>query len=122
VPSIALLGLTGLSGPALLPLVFVSGLAVLGAQFGNNAAAGMSYPTEFRAKAVGWALAVGRLGSILGQVLGGALIQLHEPARELFLGASLPMLVGAAAAAGLMRQAGRGPARIARSPRVTAGG
>lgn len=113
VPPIALLGLTGMGGPALLPLVFVSGLAVLGAQFGNNAAAGMSYPTEFRAKAVGVALAVGRLGSILGQVLGGALIQLHVPARELFLGASLPMLLGAVAAAGWMRQAGRGPARIA---------
>jgi AAHS family 4-hydroxybenzoate transporter-like MFS transporter len=121
VPSIALLGLTGMSGPALLPLVFVSGLAVLGAQFGNNAAAGMSYPTQFRAKAVGWALAVGRFGSILGQVLGGALIHLHVPARQLFLGASLPMLLGAAAAAGLMRQAGRGPTRIARPPRVPAG-
>ncbi len=122
VPSIALLGLTGLAGPALLPLVFVSGLTVLGAQFGNNAAAGMSYPTAFRAKAVGVALAVGRLGSILGQVLGGALIQLHVPARELFMGASLPMLLGAAAAAALMRQAERGPARVARSPRVTTGG
>jgi MFS transporter, AAHS family, 4-hydroxybenzoate transporter len=102
VPSIAFLGLTGLSGPALFPLVFVSGLAVLGAQFGNNAAAGMSYPTQFRAKAVGWALAVGRFGSILGQVLGGALIHLHVPPRGLFLGASLPMLLGAAAAAGLL--------------------
>jgi MFS transporter, AAHS family, 4-hydroxybenzoate transporter len=103
VPSIALLGLTGMSGPTLLPLVFVAGLAVLGAQFGNNAAAGMLYPTEFRAKAVGWALGVGRLGSILGQVLGGVLIELHVPLRGLFLGASLPMLFGAAAAARLIR-------------------
>jgi len=98
VPSIALLGLTSMSGPALFPLVFASGLAVLGAQFGNNAIAGMSYPTEFRAKAVGWALAVGRFGSILGQVLGGALIHLHIPPRALFLGATVPMLLGAAAA------------------------
>jgi MFS transporter, AAHS family, 4-hydroxybenzoate transporter len=111
VASIGLLGLTGMGGPALLPLVFVSGLAVLGAQFGNNAAAGMSYPTEFRAKAVGWALAVGRFGSILGQVLGGVLIHLHVPVRGLFLGASVPMLLGAAAAAGL---AGRW-ARVARA-------
>jgi AAHS family 4-hydroxybenzoate transporter-like MFS transporter len=122
VPAIALIGLTGMVGPALLPLVFVSGLTVLGAQFGNNAAAGMSYPTQFRAKAVGVALAVGRLGSILGQVLGGALIQLHVPARELFLGASLPMLLGAVAAAGWLRQGVRGPTRIARPPRVTTEG
>lgn len=118
VASIGLLGLTGMAGPALLPLVFVSGLAVLGAQFGNNAAAGMSYPTAFRAKAVGWALAVGRFGSILGQVLGGALIHLHVPLRGLLLGASVPMLLGAAAAAGLMRQwgsvrgTGTAPARV----------
>jgi AAHS family 4-hydroxybenzoate transporter-like MFS transporter len=101
VASIGLLGLTGMDSPVLLPLVFVAGMAVLGAQFGNNAAAGMAYPTEFRAKAVGWALAVGRLGSILGQVLGGALIHLHLPLRGLLLGASVPMLLGAAAAAGL---------------------
>jgi MFS transporter, AAHS family, 4-hydroxybenzoate transporter len=103
VPVIALLGLTGMSGPALLPLVSVAGLAVLGAQFGNNASAGMLYPTEFRAMAVGWALAVGRLGSILGQVIGGTLIGMHVPLRGLFLGASLPMLLGAAAALQLMR-------------------
>ena len=113
VPSIALLGLTGMSSPALFPLVFAAGMSVLGAQFGNNAAAGMSYPTEFRAKAVGWALAVGRFGSILGQVLGGALIHLHIAPRGLFLGASVPMLLGAAAAAGLSRWLGV-PARDAR--------
>jgi AAHS family 4-hydroxybenzoate transporter-like MFS transporter len=95
-----------MNGPALLPLVFVAGLAVLGAQFGNNAAAGMLYPTEFRAKAVGWALGVGRLGSILGQVLGGVLIEFHVPLRGLLLGASLPMLIGAAAAARLTRKRG----------------
>jgi AAHS family 4-hydroxybenzoate transporter-like MFS transporter len=103
VPAIALVGLTGMSGPALFPLIFLSGFAVLGAQFGNNAAAGMTYPTEFRAKAVGWALAVGRFGSLLGQILGGALIHLHVPPRGLFLGAAAPMLFGAAAAAGLIR-------------------
>ena len=45
---------------------------------------------------------VGRFGFILGQVLGGALIQLHVPPRGLFLGAAAPMLLGAAAAAGLI--------------------
>jgi AAHS family 4-hydroxybenzoate transporter-like MFS transporter len=102
VPSIALVGLTGMGSPALLPLMFFSGMTVLGAQFGNNAAAGMSYPTQFRAKAVGWALAVGRFGSILGQMLGGVLIHLHVTPRSLFLGAAAPMLLGAAAAAGLI--------------------
>ena len=122
VASIGMLGVTGMGGPGLLPLMFVSGLAVLGAQFGNNAAAGMAYPTEFRAKAVGWALAVGRFGSILGQVLGGALIHLHVPLRGLLLGASVPMLLGAVAAAGLRgqwcvaRAVGAGPACAVAEP------
>lgn len=100
--SIGLLGFTGLDTGVLFPLVFLAGLAVLGAQFGNNAAAGMSYPTQFRANAVGWALAVGRFGSILGQLLGGALIGLNVPAGRLLMGASVPMLLGAVAAAGLI--------------------
>jgi AAHS family 4-hydroxybenzoate transporter-like MFS transporter len=72
---------------------------VLGAQFGNNASAGLLYPTAFRSKGVGWALGVGRFGAIAGQLAGGALLAMHLPVRSLFLMASLPMVVGTVAAA-----------------------
>jgi hypothetical protein len=47
---------------------------------------------------VGWALAVGRFGGIVGPVVGGQLIKMHLPMRQLFLAASAPMVVGAVAA------------------------
>lgn len=101
-PMIAAIGFTGMAYSTLLPLAAVSGLGVLGAQFGNNAAAGLLYPTPFRSKGVGWALGFGRFGSILGQSLGGVLIALHLPVRTLFLAAAAPMIVGASAAAVLV--------------------
>jgi AAHS family 4-hydroxybenzoate transporter-like MFS transporter len=97
VPAIASIGLTAMAYATLLPLAATTGLAVLGAQFGNNAAAGLLYPTAFRSKGAGWALGIGRAGSIVGQLLGGALIAVHLPVRTLFLAASVPMLIGTAA-------------------------
>jgi MFS transporter, AAHS family, 4-hydroxybenzoate transporter len=97
-PAVAAIGASGMSYGALAPLATIAGLCVLGAQFGNNAAAGLLYPTQFRSKGVGWALAIGRFGAIVGPLLGGQLIRMHLPMRQLFLAASAPMWVGAVAA------------------------
>src|ERR1700722_6431631 len=102
-PAIAAIGSSGMSFGALAPLATLAGLCVLGAQFGNNAAAGLLYPTQFRSKGVGWALGIGRFGSVVGPLLGGELIQMHLPMRQLFLAAAAPMLVGAIAAVILVR-------------------
>jgi hypothetical protein len=61
------------------PGVFASGFAnnfgadfcVAGAQKSVNALAVMFYPTSVRSTGVGWALGIGRLGAILGRMLGG---------------------------------------------------
>jgi AAHS family 4-hydroxybenzoate transporter-like MFS transporter len=71
---------------------------VLGAQFGNNACAGMIYPTEARSQGAGWALSIGRIGSIIGPIVGGMLVAMKMPYHEMFLWASLPMTVGLVAA------------------------
>jgi MFS transporter, AAHS family, 4-hydroxybenzoate transporter len=102
-PAIAAIGGSSMSYAALAPLAAVAGLCVLGAQFGNNAAAGLLYPTQFRSKGVGWALGIGRFGAIVGPLLGGHLIKLHLPMRQLFLAAATPMLIGAVAAVILVR-------------------
>jgi len=102
-PAIAAIGSSSMSYAALAPLAGIAGLCVLGAQFGNNAAAGLLYPTQFRSKGVGWALGIGRFGAIVGPLLGGHLIKLHLPMRQLFLAAAMPMLVGAVAAVILVR-------------------
>jgi MFS transporter, AAHS family, 4-hydroxybenzoate transporter len=102
-PAIAAIGSSSMSYAALAPLAAVAGLCVLGGQFGNNAAAGLLYPTRFRSKGVGWALGIGRFGAIVGPLLGGHLIKLHLPMRQLFLAAAMPMLIGAVAAVILVR-------------------
>jgi MFS transporter, AAHS family, 4-hydroxybenzoate transporter len=101
VPAIAALGFVPTTFAALAPLVTVAGLSVLGAQFGNNAAAGLLYPTAMRSKGVGLALGIGRFGAIVGPYAGAYL--LGRPLHQLFLIASAPMLVGALAAAVLVR-------------------
>jgi MFS transporter, AAHS family, 4-hydroxybenzoate transporter len=101
VPAIAALGFVPTTFAALAPLATVSGLAVLGAQFGNNAAAGLLYPTAVRSKGVGLALGIGRFGAIVGP-LAGALL-LGRPLHQLFLAACAPMLLGGVAAAVLLR-------------------
>src|SRR5271166_474767 len=55
--------------------------------------AASSYPTSLRATGIGWSLGIGRFGSILGPVIGGALIGLHWPNSSLFIAAAVPALI-----------------------------
>ncbi len=102
-PAIGALGVVPTTFLALAPLAGAAGLAVLGAQFGNNAAAGLLYPTAVRSKGVGWALGIGRFGAVVGPLLGAQLLGMSLPLRQLFLAAAAPMLAGAVAAAVLVR-------------------
>jgi len=54
--------------------LFIAGIGVVGAQIGMNAVASNLYPTGLRSTGIGWALGVGRLGSILGPTVGGFLL------------------------------------------------
>lgn len=97
-PAVAAVGLPDHSFIMLTLATTLSGVSVLGAQFGNNASAGLIYPTSFRSKGVGWALAIGRFGSILGPLLGGYLIATHMSMEKMFMIAAIPMLIGCGAA------------------------
>jgi len=54
------------------------------------------YPTEVRSTGIGWALGVGRLGGILGPVIGGMLLGIGLPPHDVLLFAAGPALVTAA--------------------------
>jgi AAHS family 4-hydroxybenzoate transporter-like MFS transporter len=97
-PILLLVSLPGLSPVALAVIIGLAGFFVLGAQFGNNAAAGIIYPTSCRSKGVGMAFAVGRTGSVLGPIVGGILIGMQLPLIWLLLAIAAPLLVGAFAA------------------------
>ncbi|MGC2447132.1 MAG: MFS transporter [Candidatus Sulfotelmatobacter sp.] len=89
----------------LMTVVFLAGLFVLGGQAGLNAISGTVYPTFIRSSGAGWAFGVGRIGSILGPVLGGYLIgALATP--SLFICASIPL----ACCAGAILLLARAPA------------
>jgi AAHS family 4-hydroxybenzoate transporter-like MFS transporter len=103
-PLVALIGAPGLGEAALLGVVFVAGIFVLGGQVGLNALAGTFYPTFIRSTGAGWAFGVGRVGSILGPVLGGILIGLGLPTWLLLICAAAPLLC-CAGAAGWLRAA-----------------
>ena len=80
-------------GSSLLVLAFLVGFFLVGGQIGLNSIAGTIYPTDIRATGAGWALGIGRIGSILGPVLGGVLISAHLPIRLLFIYTALVVLV-----------------------------
>jgi AAHS family 4-hydroxybenzoate transporter-like MFS transporter len=104
VPVVASIGYLGLlSLPALLVLEFFGGFCVLGLQFGINALAGMIYPTSVRSNGAGWALGIGRVGSIVGPLIGAVLIGAHFRPQQLYLFAAIPMVVGTLASYALMR-------------------
>jgi AAHS family 4-hydroxybenzoate transporter-like MFS transporter len=95
--SIALIGTPGLSLPLLFLIVFVAGWCVVGSQPGINAFEATYYPTYLRSTGIGWGLGIGRAGAIVGPVLGGELMRLNWPIRDIFLAAAIPALVSAIA-------------------------
>lgn len=100
------IGIPGLSYAGLLTTVMLAGFGIIGAQFCNTATSALIYPTEFRSTGVGWALGVGRFGSILGPLAGGLLIG-RVTLQHLFLLAAAPMAAGLLASLGLARLAYR---------------
>lgn len=95
--SVATIGLVSSSIPLIMAAVFVSGFWVVGAQFGANALAASYYPTSIRSTGVGWALGIGRIGSIIGPLVGGLLMSLKWPFSDLFLAAAVPAAIAAVA-------------------------
>jgi MFS transporter, AAHS family, 4-hydroxybenzoate transporter len=81
----------------LMPAVFMAGFGIAGAQIGMNALTAEVYPTSIRSTGVGWALGVGRVGSIIGPIAGGGLLALEWSPSLIFSLTIVPMLVAALA-------------------------
>jgi AAHS family 4-hydroxybenzoate transporter-like MFS transporter len=61
-----------------------------GCQAGINTLSALAYPPAIRSTGTGWALGVGRLGTIAGPLLGGLLLGLGFPTHRIFAMASIP--------------------------------
>jgi MFS transporter, AAHS family, 4-hydroxybenzoate transporter len=96
-------------GPASISLlvlgVVLAGFFVTGTQNAINGAGGASYDASIRSAGLGWALGIGRLGSVAGPLVGSAavLLGMHEP-RHLFALPILPLAIAASTAAWLRRR------------------
>jgi AAHS family 4-hydroxybenzoate transporter-like MFS transporter len=94
VPVVGSIGFAGLtSQPALLTATFFAGFLVLGIQSGINVVGAMIYPTSLRANGSGWQLGIGRIGSIVGPLVGAVFVGL--PVQTLYMWSALPFAVGA---------------------------
>lgn len=74
-----------------------TGFCIFGAQIAIHAYAANLYPLQIRATGIGWALAWGRVGSIIGPLAGGYLLQMALPMPYFFAGFGLLLLIAAVA-------------------------
>jgi MFS transporter, AAHS family, 4-hydroxybenzoate transporter len=88
--------------------IFAAGFCMVGGQIAANALAAGFYPTSVRATGVGWALGIGRVGSIVGPIVGGMLLTLKWSTASVFVAAAIVALCAALAAFFLSRLAGMG--------------
>ncbi len=95
---------TGLAQGPTTAILMLAGVGVIGAQVGATALASMTYPVTMRATGLGWALGVGRVGSIVGPAIGGLVLATAANPRSVYLGCIAPVLIGMAAVALLKRQ------------------
>lgn len=72
--SMMAVGQFGSSLNMVMMLSFWAGFFVVGGQVSLNALSSYMYPTHIRSTGVGWALGIGRMGSIVGPLLAGALV------------------------------------------------
>jgi AAHS family 4-hydroxybenzoate transporter-like MFS transporter len=106
--AVAAIGQLGHSAVFVTMAVFAAGFCVVGGQIAANGLAAAFYPTSIRATGVGWALGIGRVGSIVGPLVGGALLTMKWSAGAVFLAAAVAALCAALAAFLLSRLAGMG--------------
>ena len=98
---VILIGWSGAS-PLLLGLtITAAGLGIIGGQNASHALSAAFYPVAIRSTGVGWALGIGRIGSIAGPVLGGLLLARGTAIAQVFWAAAIPAVIAASAAAGI---------------------
>lgn len=64
--------------------VLVAGFCIIGAQLMLNSFTSSFYPSYARATGIGWAMGIGRFGSIMAPLLGSMLLTLNTPVEQIF--------------------------------------
>ena len=103
--AITAIGYSGHSIGLVTLAIFCAGFCIVGAQIASNALAATYYPTTMRSTGVGWALGIGRAGSIIGPLVGGIMFANHVGVQTLFVAAAIPALCASLASFTLSRMA-----------------
>jgi MFS transporter, AAHS family, benzoate transport protein len=92
------IGLLGYSSSFVMyVLMFLAGAATIGNQIVLNTLVAQYYPALLRSTGIGWASGVGRIGAIIGPILGGVLVGWKLPFEQNFFAFAIPAAIGAAA-------------------------
>ena len=75
-------------------ILMTTGFGVVGGMVALTALAAEIYPVAMRATGLGWALGVGRVGSIVGPTIGGLMLATMADPRAVYLLCIVPALVG----------------------------
>jgi len=117
VPVVGFIGYAGMtSQPVLLITTFFAGFLVLGIQSGINVVGALVYPTSLRANGSGWELGLGRIGSIVGPLVGSLFVKL--PIEQLYMWSTAPFIAGAIVCYAIWRL---NTARLAAHPELAQG-
>jgi AAHS family 4-hydroxybenzoate transporter-like MFS transporter len=91
-------------GPGMYIAGTLMGAGIMGTQTAMFGFVAGVYPTSIRATGVGSALGVGRIGSIAGPLIGGALVSKGLAVEQIYLLAMVPPLISTVAIATLWRR------------------
>lgn len=94
--SLTLLGMGG-SSFVIYTLVAIAGACTIGAQNLVQAYVSQYYPPNIRSTALGVASGIGRIGGMLGPILGGFLLSISLPIQLNFIAFAIPGLIAAVA-------------------------
>ncbi|MFM0740226.1 aromatic acid/H+ symport family MFS transporter [Paraburkholderia xenovorans] len=92
--------LTGVPALALVAL-FLTGVGTGGAMTGTSILSTGFYPTATRATGVAWTLGMGRVGSIVGSMIGGVMLAAQWAPKFMFAVVSIPIALAALSVYGL---------------------
>ena len=91
--SVVIIALAGPDETVLAVGIIGAGFGVIGGLNFLNALAASKYPTAIRSTGLGWALGIGRVGSIIGPLMAGVLLANHLDIRSLYFIAAVPALL-----------------------------
>ena len=91
--AVGLVGLVGTNVALLVAVITVAGFCNIGCQITDAVMAAALYPTDIRSTGVNWAHGAARVFATVGPLIGGMLLELQTPLRDIFLIFAVPLLI-----------------------------